>query len=158
MGRCGDGVTDRPVRRRTPRPRLQHIGTSPHHDISGFTIIELLVVMSIIVVLSTIGMVQYRNSVTRSKEAVLREDLFRMRDAIDQFYADKNEYPQSLQDLVANGYIRAVPKDPFTESDSSWQEVPSQPDPNNPTASTGVYDVKSGSQQTALDGTPYSTW
>ncbi len=81
-----------------------------------------------------------------------------MRDAIDQYYADKNAYPQSLQDLVSNGYIRAVPKDPFTESDSSWQEVPSQPDPNNPTASTGVYDVKSGSPQTALDGTPYATW
>jgi general secretion pathway protein G len=124
----------------------------------GFTIIELLVVMSIIVVLSTIGMVEYRNSVTRSREAVLREDLFRMRDAIDQYYADKNAYPASLLDLVSDGYIRAVPKDPFTESETSWLEIPSEPDPMNPTASTGVYDVKSGSDRTALDGTRYADW
>jgi general secretion pathway protein G len=127
-------------------------------DRSGFTIIELLVVMSIIVVLSTVAMVQYRNSVTRSKEAVLREDLFRMRDAIDQYYADKNQYPATLADLASSGYIREVPKDPFTNSAGTWQEVPADPDPNNPLASIGVYNVKSGSDQVALDGSQYSTW
>jgi general secretion pathway protein G len=132
------------------------IGKSP--DGSGFTLIELLVVMSLIVILSTVAMVQYRNSVTRSKEAVLREDLFRMRDAIDQYYADKNEYPATLADLAGGGYIREVPKDPFTNSAATWQEVPADPDPNNPLASLGVYNVKSGSEQVALDGSQYSTW
>ncbi len=138
------------------------ITKSPNHQIRrswrGFTLIELLVVMSIIVILSTVAMAQYRNSVTRSKEAVLREDLFRMRDAIDQYYADKNEYPTTLADLASSGYMREVPKDPFTNSASTWQEVPAEPDPNNPLATLGVYNVKSGASQAALDGTKYSDW
>jgi general secretion pathway protein G len=81
-----------------------------------------------------------------------------MRDAIDQYYADKNSYPQALDSLVSDGYIRALPKDPFTKSDSTWQTVPSEPDPSNPTATPGVYDVKSGSDATAADGTRYSDW
>jgi general secretion pathway protein G len=124
----------------------------------GFTIIELLVVMSIIVILSTVSMVQYRNSVTRSKEAVLKQDLFDLRDAIDQYYADKNQYPETLSELATAGYVRDVPVDPFTNSASTWQEVPAEPDPNNPLATTGVYNVKSGADQTALDGSKYSEW
>jgi len=125
---------------------------------SGFTLIELMVVLSIIVILATMGVTQYRTSITRSKEAVLKEDLFRLRDAIDQYYADKNAYPSSLDGLVSEGYLRKMPKDPFTDSDQSWQAVPAEPDPNNPTAEPGVYDVKSGSDGTALDGTKYSDW
>jgi general secretion pathway protein G len=124
----------------------------------GFTLIELMVVISLIVVLSTMGMVQYRQSIVRSKEAVLKEDLFRMRDAIDQFYADKNQYPATLDSLVSDGYMRSVPKDPFTNSESSWQTVPAEPDPNNPIAEPGIYDVKSGSDATALDGSRYADW
>ncbi len=124
----------------------------------GFTLIELMVVLSLIVVLATMGLVQYRNSVIRSKEAVLKEDLFRMRDAIDQYYADKTQYPADLQALVSEGYLRRVPKDPFTDSDSTWQTTPAEPDPNNPTAEPGIYDVKSGSDGTALDGTKYNDW
>jgi general secretion pathway protein G len=124
----------------------------------GFTLIEVLVVMSIIIILSTVAMTQYQNSVTRSKEAVLREDLFRLRDAIDQFYADKNEYPATLEDLAGGGYIRAVPDDPFTNSSTTWQEVQAEPDPNNPIATIGINDVKSGSDQIALDGSAYSSW
>jgi general secretion pathway protein G len=124
----------------------------------GFTLIELLVVLSLIVVLTTIGMVQYRNSQIFAKEAVLREDLFRMRDAIDQYYADKNQYPSTIDALVSEGYLRKLPEDPFTRNSTSWQTVPAEPDPNNPTAEPGVYDVKSGSDGTALDGSKYSDW
>jgi general secretion pathway protein G len=117
-----------------------------------------MVVMSIIVVLATIGLVQYQRSLTYAKESVLREDLFRMRDAIDQYYADKNEYPGTLDALVTDGYLRAVPQDPFTKSASSWQIVNAEPDPRNPSAVSGVYDVKSGTEMTALDGTRYADW
>ena len=122
----------------------------------GFTIIELMVVMALIVVLASIGLTQYRQSIIYTKEAVLKDDLSKLREAIDQYYADKNQYPQSLDDLVSSGYIRAIPKDPFTDSTTSWQTVPAPPDPNNPANTAGVYDVKSGAQGATLDGTSYS--
>jgi general secretion pathway protein G len=125
---------------------------------AGFTLIELMVVISLIVVLAGMGLVQYRNSIVRSKEAVLKKDLFEMRDAIDQYYADKNEYPSTLDALVSDGYLRRMPKDPFTNAEDSWQAVPAEPDAKNPTAEPGVYDLKSGSDQNALDGTKYSDW
>jgi general secretion pathway protein G len=124
----------------------------------GFTLIELVVVAAILIVLAGMGLAQYRNSVIRAREAVLKEDLFRMRDAIDQYYADKMQYPSTLDALVSDGYMRKLPDDPFTMSSSTWQTVPSEPDPNNPTASPGVYDVKSGSEATALDNTKYADW
>ena len=124
----------------------------------GFTMIELLVVMTLIVILATMGMTQYKTSQVYAREAVLKEDLFRMRDAIDQYYADKNQYPSTIDALVSDGYLRKVPEDPFTKSSSSWQTVPAEPDPANPTAEPGVYDIKSGSDQTALDGTKYAEW
>jgi general secretion pathway protein G len=120
--------------------------------------IELLVVLTLIVILATMGMTQYRSSVTYSRESVLKEDLFRMRDAIDQYYADKNQYPATLDALVTDGYIRALPVDPFTKSSDTWQAIPAEPDPNNPTVEPGVYDVKSGSDGTALDGSKYGDW
>jgi general secretion pathway protein G len=135
------------------------ITKSPDHQIDrGFTLIELLVVLTMIVVLASMGLAQYRNSVIHSREAVLKEDLFRMREAIDQYYADKGQYPSTLDALVSDGYLRKLPDDPFTKSSSSWQAVPAEPDPNNPTAEPGVYDVKSGSDGTALDGTKYAEW
>ena len=114
--------------------------------------------MALIVTLASIGLTLYGNSVTRAKESVLKEDLFRMRDAIDQYYADKGKYPATLQDLVSDKYLRSIPADPFTNSADTWREIPSEPDPQNPTAQPGVYDVRSGSDQTALDGTKYSDW
>jgi len=125
---------------------------------TGFTMIELLVVLTLIVILATMGMTQYRSSIIYSRESVLKEDLFRMRDAIDQYYADKNQYPATLDALVSEGYMRAVPVDPFTKSSDTWQAIPAEADPNNPTTEPGVYDVKSGSDQTAQDGTKYSDW
>ena len=124
----------------------------------GFTMIELLVVLTLIVLLASLGMVQYQNSVQRAREATLKEDLFRMRDAIDQYYADKGKYPGALGDLVADGYMREVPEDPMTRSRDSWQATPAEPEPGSSSAEAGIYDVKSGSELTALDGTKYSDW
>jgi general secretion pathway protein G len=124
----------------------------------GFTLDELLIVISLISNLAAMGLVQYRNSVTSTKEGVLKTDLFRMRDAIDQYYADKGKYPSALDSLVSEGYMRKIPEDPITKSADSWTTVPAEPDPTNPSAEPGVYDVKSGAQGTALDGTSYSDW
>lgn len=125
---------------------------------SGFTLIELMVVVALIAVLAGMGVVQYRNSVVRTKEAVLREDLFRMRDAIDQYYADKAKYPASIEALVSDGYLRQVPKDPITNSTETWQTVPSEPDPANPDSEPGIFDVKSGADGTSIDGSRYAEW
>ena len=103
----------------------------------GFTLIEVLIVITLIVVLASIGMASYTNSVQRSREAVLREDLFRMRDAIDQYYADKNKYPQTLSDLVTEKYLREIPKDPTTNSADTWTTVPAEVDANNPARRAG---------------------
>jgi general secretion pathway protein G len=124
----------------------------------GFTLIEVLIVVTLIVILAAISMPQYQNSVTRSREAVLKEDLWRMRDVIQQYYADKNKWPASLQDLVSEGYMRQVPEDPFTNSADTWVTVPAEPDPSNPSAQPGIEDVKSGAEGTALDGSRYSDW
>jgi general secretion pathway protein G len=151
------------------RQRLTQVLASSEHEINssrndhiqsaaGFTLIELLVVASILIVLAGIGLVQYRNGKTRASEAVLKTDLFNLRDGIDQYYADKGQYPGTLDELVSSGYLRKVPDDPFTTSASTWQTVASEPDPNNPNAPPGVYDVKSGSDATALDGTKYADW
>jgi general secretion pathway protein G len=125
---------------------------------NGFTLIEILIVITLLAILAGMGMATYTNSVRRAREATLKEDLFRMRDAIDQYYADKAKYPSALADLVSDGYMREVPKDPFTDSTDSWVVENAEPDPNNPVAEPGVYDVKSGSEETALDGSKYSEW
>jgi general secretion pathway protein G len=124
----------------------------------GFTMIELLIVMTLVVILASIGMVQYRNSVTRAEEAALKENLFRLRDAMDQFYADKNKWPADLAELVSEGYIREVPKDPMTKSADTWQTEAADADPANPSSSGGIDNVHSGSDRTGLDGTRYSDW
>jgi general secretion pathway protein G len=124
----------------------------------GFTLIELTVVIALIIILASVGLAQYKNSVMYAKEAVLRDDLNKMREAIDQYYADKGKYPESLDSLVSDGYVRKLPDDPITKSSGSWQTVPAEPDPSNPTAQPGIYDVKSGSEASALDGSKYSDW
>ena len=125
---------------------------------SGFTLMEMMIVMVLIVILAGIGLSVYGNSVQRAKEATLKEDLFRMRDAIDQYYADKNKYPGNLEDLVSGKYLRAVPVDPFTTSADTWQTTMSEPDPGNPSLESGISNVKSGSDQTSLDGSRYADW
>jgi general secretion pathway protein G len=125
---------------------------------TGFTLIELLIVITLITILATMGMVQYKNSVQSSREAVLRTDLFRMRDAIDQYYADKGKYPASLDALVSDGYMRNIPEDPIAKSSDSWQTVPAEPEPGNTSGDPGIYNVKSGATGTGLDGSSYSDW
>ena len=162
IGGAGDLVIERGVVRRRRKSSLNHsITRSPNHQMceaAGFTMIELLVVLSLIVILATMGMSQYRTSVIHAREAVLKEDLFRMRDAIDQYYADKNQYPSTLEALVSDGYMRQVPEDPFTKSKESWTTEPAPSDPSNPTAEPGVYNVHSGSDATAIDGSKYAEW
>lgn len=119
---------------------------------AGFTLIELLVVMSVIALLLTISIPRYFQSVERSREAVLRENLNTVRDAIDKFHADRGRYPDSLPDLVAKRYLRAVPVDPVAESDTSWIIVP----PPQGVGDGGVYDLRSGAQGNALNGKAYS--
>ncbi len=119
----------------------------------GFTLIELLVVMTIIATLLTIAVPRYFGSLDRSKEAVLKENLYQMRDAISKYYADKGKYPESLDTLTTDKYLRKVPTDPITESATTWVPVA----PEDPQKG-GVYDVKSGAQGKATDGTEFSAW
>ena len=127
----------------------------PRH---GFTLIELLVVMAIIGILAAVAIPQMLKTPIRAKEAALHEDLFTFRSCIDQYYADKGHYPSDLQALVADGYMRQVPKDPMTDSADTWQTTPSEPDPTNPTAQPGIYNVKSGSDRSGLEGSKYAEW
>jgi len=120
---------------------------------SGFTLIELLVVMAIIAVLLTLAVPRYFGSLDRSKEAVLREDLYQLRDAIGKYYGDKGKYPESLEALAAEKYLRKVPVDPLTESATTWVVVA----PDDPQKG-GVYDVRSGAQGKASDGSVFSEW
>jgi general secretion pathway protein G len=125
----------------------------------GWTLIELMVVISLIMILSSIALASYRNSITHAKEAALRSDLMLMRDAIDQYYADKGKYPESLDALVSESYLRTVPKDPFTESTTTWQTTEADAPPGTvSTTSPGIFEVKSGSPLNALDGSRYADW
>jgi general secretion pathway protein G len=119
----------------------------------GFTLIELMIVMSILAILLTIAQPTYRDSKIRAQEAVLMENLFTMRDVIDQFYVDKARYPDSLEELKEGSYIRSIPKDPFTASRETWQLIPP---PEG--AEGGLYDIHSGSDRLAIDGSPYNEW
>jgi general secretion pathway protein G len=119
----------------------------------GFTLIELLVVMAIIATLLTIAVPRYYNSLDKSKEAVLKENLYQMRDAIGKYYADRGKYPETLDALATDKYLRKVPVDPITESATTW--VPVAPDDPQ---KGGVFDVKSGAQGKATDGTEFATW
>lgn len=122
----------------------------------GFTLLELLVVIALIGIISTIAVTQFRHMPQRAKEAVLKEDLYILRDVIDQHFADKGKYPGSLQDLVDAGYIRKVPVDPLTNSADTWviETVPAE----DGEEAGGVYDIHSGAPGTALDGTSYAEW
>ena len=120
---------------------------------SGFTLIELLVVLAIVATLLTIAAPRYFGSLDKSKEAVLRENLYQMRDTIGKYQADKGKYPESLDALVTEKYLRKVPADPITESPASWIVVA----PEDPQKG-GVFDVKSGAQGKGSDGTEFSTW
>jgi general secretion pathway protein G len=125
---------------------------------AGFTLIELMIVMAIVVILIATAIPQYQKSLIRAKESVLKNNLFTIRMMIDEYSYDKQKAPQTLQDLVQEGYLREVPKDPITGSSTTWRTI--QEDATQATSSTepGIFDVRSGSDKTSLEGTPYSEW
>jgi general secretion pathway protein G len=131
----------------------RNIRTGKHGagHVQGFTLIELMIVVSIIGILATLAVPSYQSSVVKARETVLRQDLFTMRELLDQHRADQGKYPPSLDGLVAAGYLRTLPKDPFTNSSDSWQVI------TEPTEG-GVFDIYSGSDLVGTNGTAYNQW
>jgi general secretion pathway protein G len=132
---------------------------------SGFTLLELIIVIAIIGILATIAMPALRNVPVRAKESVLKTNLRTLRDMIDQHYGDKGKYPTSLDDLVTEGYVRKLPVDPITKSSDTWIPVYEEIDSDHPAAETdsdpakpGIVDVHSGAPGNSLDGIPYKEW
>ena len=118
---------------------------------AGFTIVELMIVVTIAGILVMMAEPSFTGAATKAREAALKQNLFTMRDVIDQFKADRGKYPAALLELKEVGYLKRIPMDPFTRSDSTWQEILDEAD-------GGVFDVHSGSDLVALDGTPYNQW
>ncbi len=126
---------------------------------SGFTLIEIMIVMTIISILISIAVPMYQKSILRAKESLLRNNLFTIRTVIDEYTYDKQKAPQSLQDLVSEGYLRQVPLDPITGSDNSWKIIMEDAVTSVDQTEPGIFDVRSGSDKVSpLDGTPYSEW
>jgi general secretion pathway protein G len=124
--------------------------------IKGFTLLELMIVISIIIILAAIALPQYQRTITHTRETVLRDNLFKMRSLLDQFAADKGRFPQSLDELVSSGYMREIPVDPFT-GQKDWQPQMGE-DPNSLDGGSGLVDIHSNSGETSTEGTPYSEW
>lgn len=124
----------------------------------GFTLIELMIVITIIGILAAIAVPNYQWGLVRAREAVLREDLYSIRSTIDQFYADQGKFPDSLQEMVDKKYLRSIPKDPFTKSSETWVVVAPPPADSGQVIQGAVYDVHSGSDRIGSDGVIYNEW
>ena len=125
---------------------------------TGYTLIELIIVMAIVSVLLAIAVPIYQKSLLRTKETLLKNNIFTLRQVIDEYTFDKQKAPQSLQDLVSEGYLRAVPIDPITGSDQSWRIIMEDAVSMVNQTQPGIFDIRSGSDQKSLEGTPYSQW
>jgi len=124
----------------------------------GFTFVELMIVMAIIAILLSVALPIYNRSIVRAKESVLKNNLFTMRTVIDEYTYDKQKAPQTLQDLVTEGYLRQIPMDPITGTADSWKIIPEDATNTVNQGNPGIFDVQSGSDKISLEGTPYSEW
>ena len=136
-----------------PSPRPEHLKPNPQSLIlqRGYTLVELMLVVSIAGILVTLAEPSFRTTMLKAREAALKQDLFTLREVLDQYRADRGKYPNALGELTATGYIRHIPVDPFTKSNNTWQAILDQ-------NQGGVFDVHSGSDLVALDGTAYNSW
>ena len=125
--------------------------------VQGFTLIEMMIVISLMLILISIALPVYNRAILRSKESVLKQDLFTLRQVIDQYTMDKKKAPQALDDIVTAGYLKVVPKDPFT-NEANWALVQEDPTEATDQNEPGIIDVHSASELTATDGTTYSSW
>ncbi len=123
----------------------------------GYTLLELMIVVAIVGILVTLAIPTFNQSAMKAKEAALKQNLFTLRAVLDQFYADRGDYPESLEALVEEKYLRAIPMDPFTKSTTTWNEIYEEQEEGDDSPA-GVYDVQSGSDGMALDGTSYNDW
>ena len=138
---------------------VRRVPGTPHCCMNrGFTIIELMIVISIIVILMGIAVPLYQQSLVRARESVLREDLYTLRNAIDQYTLDKQRAPQTLADVAQAGYVKSIPKDPFTNSNDTWTTEMEDSLRSLDQTQPGIADVHSGSDRIGSDGTPYNTW
>ena len=127
-------------------------------SVLGFTLIELMIVMAIIAVLMSVAIPIYNRSIIRSKESVLKNNLYTLRTVIDEYTYDKQKAPQNLSDLVSEGYLRQVPVDPMTSSADTWKLIMEDASNTVNQSEPGIFDVRSGSDKTSLEGSPYSDW
>ncbi len=144
--------------RARPWPSTEHVTGIGER---GFTLIELIIVLSIIGLLVGLGLPQYKSATIKAREAVLKENLFILRKLIDQYAQDKGKYPASIQALVQESYLRMIPVDPMTRQSTTWVEIRELPSPEDPMLNEipGIIDIKSGSEdKSPIDGSPYNTW
>ena len=134
--------------------RVNHMRTGRR----GFTLIEMMIVMAIIVIMIAVAVPYYQKSIVRAKESVLHNNIFALRSAIDEYSYDRQKAPQALQDLVSAGYLREVPKDPITQRNDSWKTIMEDAGQSVNPSEPGIFDVRSGSSLRSLDGTAYSEW
>lgn len=125
---------------------------------AGFTLIEIMMVMAIVSILVSVAVPLYQKALIRSKETILKQNLFTLRTVIDEYTYDKQKAPQTLEDLVTAGYLRRIPMDPMTGSDRSWKIIMEDATNTVNQSEPGIFDVRSGSDQTSLEGTAYSEW
>lgn len=118
---------------------------------TGYTLLELMIVVTIAAILATLAEPMWQDSITKAREASLKQTLFNLRDVLEQYRADRGKYPEAMAEVVTAGYLRQIPSDPFTRSTTTWQEIPSE-------SEGGIFDVHSGSPFVATDGTPYNQW